>query len=367
MSLRNRALPFSFAICLAFFLTPVVFAQWGGLNAEFAGAGARALSMGGAFIGLADDATAVEFNPAGIWQLRRPELAFQYVYTRDKRETRRLEKPSFAVRKTGETDSYLVPSFISLVYPMQHLTIGLSELTNVYYERSYQHPTSLVRVHEEAKNYAIGLTAATEIIERLSVGATLRHNMFRFKFDSGSSSQFSDEAFSYNVGLLWRPLGWLNVGTVYKSSQKLKGRYQEMRINTQLPETIGAGIAFLPNDRLRLLVDIDRISWSQFDPNTGDDFVRDDVWRYHLGTEYHLGTWKQTAFLLRGGYMLEESNAFKYEGDNPIMRELTSVRRDIQHLSAGIGIARPRYQIDLGIDLTEDNGQDVIASIVYYF
>ena len=56
-------------------------AQFGGINAEFAGGGARSLAMGGAFIALADDATATEFNPAGLWQLWRPEVAAQGIYT----------------------------------------------------------------------------------------------------------------------------------------------------------------------------------------------------------------------------------------------------------------------------------------------
>lgn len=38
------------------------------------GAGARALGMGGAFIAIADDATAASWNPAGLGQLERPEL-----------------------------------------------------------------------------------------------------------------------------------------------------------------------------------------------------------------------------------------------------------------------------------------------------
>src|SRR5512135_2157109 len=39
------------------------------------GAGARASGMGGAFIAVADDGTASSFNPAGLAQLRRSELA----------------------------------------------------------------------------------------------------------------------------------------------------------------------------------------------------------------------------------------------------------------------------------------------------
>ena len=40
--------------------------------------GARSQAMGGAFIGLADDATAAYVNPAGLVQLSNPELMTQF-------------------------------------------------------------------------------------------------------------------------------------------------------------------------------------------------------------------------------------------------------------------------------------------------
>ncbi|MCP4352822.1 MAG: hypothetical protein GY795_45810 [Desulfobacterales bacterium] len=40
------------------------------------GSGARALGMGGAFIAIADDATAASWNPGGLIQLEHPEISF---------------------------------------------------------------------------------------------------------------------------------------------------------------------------------------------------------------------------------------------------------------------------------------------------
>ncbi len=39
------------------------------------GSGARALGMAGAFIAIADDATAASWNPGGLAELERPEVA----------------------------------------------------------------------------------------------------------------------------------------------------------------------------------------------------------------------------------------------------------------------------------------------------
>ena len=47
----------------------------GAMNYDFRPPGARSLAMGGAFTALADDATSVLLNPAGLVQLRRPEFS----------------------------------------------------------------------------------------------------------------------------------------------------------------------------------------------------------------------------------------------------------------------------------------------------
>ncbi len=48
-----------------------------GLTFNFGNPGARALGMGGAFLGLADDASAAEANPAGLTILIRPEVSLE--------------------------------------------------------------------------------------------------------------------------------------------------------------------------------------------------------------------------------------------------------------------------------------------------
>jgi len=48
-----------------------------GLTFNFGNPGARSLGMGGAFLGLADDASAAEANPAGLTLLIRPEVSLE--------------------------------------------------------------------------------------------------------------------------------------------------------------------------------------------------------------------------------------------------------------------------------------------------
>jgi len=380
MCLPNRFLFTLTNLCFFIFpLTDPLWAQIGGLNAEFAGGGARALAMGGAFIALADDATAVEFNPAGLWQLRRPEIALQGIFSNEKRRDFLKDKSSDEGVEIFETnrDQYFIPSFASFVYPTQHFVLGISEFTNIYFDRQYSNffkdrsTRTLIPVttSERGENYGFGLTGATQLLsERLSVGATLRYNVFRYEFDDGTpggSDTFSDESPSFNVGLLWNAHRYFSLGAVYKSTQKLEGDFQDFKVDTKLPDTLGFGVAITPNDDLRILFDIDHIWWSKFDSDTTDSIDRDDVWRYHVGAEWAVGAWGETGVFLRAGYLYEDSNALR--SSDPDFKDIFTNLDPISHYTFGIGFARQRYQIDLGVDLTEESGEDFITSMVWYF
>lgn len=327
--------------------------------------------MGGSFIALSDDATAVEYNPAGLWQLRRPEIAGQFVYTHDRRRT-----PLFLQSLPGEPafqtdeDDYVFPSFFSVVVPTPHVALGLSQFTNVYLRREYveAYREFSHRVEEEATNRAWGLTAATGLLDRLSVGLTLRYNTFAYEFEDSDfgRSEFRDEAFSFNLGALWRVNRFLSLGVVYKSPQPLKGQFRNNPVDTELPDTFGAGIAIHPDDRWRILFDIDRIRWSRFGSDPSGELSRDDVWRYHAGAEVHAGTWKDMNIFLRGGYMVEESNAVQYHGPDPDLAALIRSDDSVNHYSVGFGLGFPRFQLDFGADLADNGSYDLITSFVFY-
>ena len=52
-----------------------------GLIFNRTGSGARAAGMANAFIAVSDDGTAASWNPAGLAQLRKPELSLVYSYS----------------------------------------------------------------------------------------------------------------------------------------------------------------------------------------------------------------------------------------------------------------------------------------------
>ena len=78
------------------------------------GSGARAQGMGGAFIAVADDATAASWNPAGLVQLERPEFSFVGDYSRRKEEYSSDSRPEI---ETSSTSNETRLNFLSLTFP----------------------------------------------------------------------------------------------------------------------------------------------------------------------------------------------------------------------------------------------------------
>jgi len=89
-------------IILVVLLAVTLNARW-----NITGAGARAAGMGGAFIGVADDATAVVWNPAGLTQLYRPEASIVSKYNSTKSE----------LGNWDNVKNNFVLEFVSAAYP----------------------------------------------------------------------------------------------------------------------------------------------------------------------------------------------------------------------------------------------------------
>ena len=96
-----------------------------GLQFNFGNPGARSLGMGGAFLGLADDASAAEANPAGLTILRKPEVSIE---VRNFLEQQILTTsgtfPDLQRTAFSHYSNRVEPTFASFVYPFKYFTIG---------------------------------------------------------------------------------------------------------------------------------------------------------------------------------------------------------------------------------------------------
>src|SRR3954452_24921127 len=96
-----------------------------GLQFNFGNPGARSLGMGGAFLGLADDASAAEANPAGLTILRKPEITVEgRNYQEQQVFTTSGTFPDIHRTSFSHYSQRIDATFASVVYPTKHFTIG---------------------------------------------------------------------------------------------------------------------------------------------------------------------------------------------------------------------------------------------------
>jgi long-subunit fatty acid transport protein len=97
-----------------------------GLQFNFGNPGARSLGMGGAFLGLADDASAAEANPAGLTILRRAEVSLEVRnYEEQQLFTTSGTFPDLHRSAFTHYSQRVDPTFASFVYPVKNFTFGL--------------------------------------------------------------------------------------------------------------------------------------------------------------------------------------------------------------------------------------------------
>lgn len=96
-----------------------------GLQFNFGNPGARSLGMGGAFLGLADDASAAEANPAGLTILRKPEITLEgRNYEEQQSFTTSGTYPDLSRTAFSHYSQRVDLSFASVVVPVKNFTFG---------------------------------------------------------------------------------------------------------------------------------------------------------------------------------------------------------------------------------------------------
>ena len=218
---------------------------------NFAPPGARSLAMGASFIGLADDATASESNPAGLTILTKPEVSAHFRYTSfETNAPNTVTKQGFS----SFTDDVGSPSFFSFVYPVKNAAFSLYyQRTADYKSHSFFDGVFVVRtlnlseydqVQTSFKVENTGLSAGFKLGSHLSVGgsARLTHvsldglqqttnpytdlTRIAFLYRQYVAPNVSKTEFTWNAGVLFTPVSQVTIGGVYK-----KGASYDFRVD----------------------------------------------------------------------------------------------------------------------------------------
>ena len=216
---------FVFLLALVLAVSGTIFANGFNLN----GVGAKAIGMGGAFIGMADDFSAVYWNPAGLTQLDRPTLTLFQMNL--------LERGKFSFTPTGtdtKTDLLFYPSgAIGFITPLSsrvtagivaYVPSGLGTKWNGDDLVGYPGVKSTAQWESQVAVITLSPVIAYKVAEGVSLGASLNINYGLIKLKRPAVGQYSEESDDIGInatfGLHLRPTSRLGMGITWKTPTK---------------------------------------------------------------------------------------------------------------------------------------------------
>lgn len=262
------------------------------------GAGARATAMGDAFTALANDASALYWNPAGIQKIGHPSLSLSRTYLY----------------------AGITYNFIGVVVPVDGMTtVGVSaiHLSSGEIERTTVDMPEGTGDTFDTGHTAIGLSVSRRLTNRFDLGVTIKYineRLFReeattMAFDIGS--QFDTGIYGIKIGMSLSNFGGKMkfdgpdldlredndlTGISYRAGGRWKTADWPIPLVFRLGamvDIIGGDSPFMQDETNRLTIAIE-----------GNDPV-DNVLRYNLGAEY---IWNDI-FALRAGYKFQYDEA----------------------------------------------------------
>ena len=373
--------------------------------------GARSLGFGGAFLALADDATAAFANPAGLAQLLEPELTFelrgQLIQTEEQGRDRLL------ISSEEEVNAL---AFLAFVYPWKRLALAT-------YRNGFANATVGTRIQglDGARAFDIGLlnrfelestgfSASYRLSENLSIGAgvaewegdliSVRDSTLTGEGFSGPGERrlttitATDETdLSFSAGFLWRFADQWRLRGVYRGGPEFGIRSELFRgapagdtvfgvpppgaepvsvrqVPFLLPDVLGVGVAYKSgNETLTLSFEWDLVRYSRLldslrSPNR-HSFELDDAHELHFGFEYVIVR-SRPAIGLRLGAWREPGHRLRYLGIDPIDRATFRGGDEEIHYAIGLGLAFRSLKLDVAFD-NADRLRTASFTLIYSF
>jgi len=363
--------------------------------------GTRALAMGGAFVGVADDFSAVFWNPAGAGFFRTRVLGF-YATDLLPSGTYRLDSPSPAgmttvVDATTNRHHYLggLGAYFHPVSPNVVLGLGVYTPSGIGADWNGAAFAPLAAGKTYDWNSLVGMVSISPLVawrisDRVSVGATLNINRGQFGlnmyagetplpvapyvFDLGQYEEsLGGWGLGATFGVLVRPNDVVSFGVTLRTPSAITFKGDASIFNLQLlgyPETseaertitwplwIGAGIGVRPVRALLLSADVQWTQWSKI--RTIETSYKDAVWQVLMaeaGRDEMAMFWSDKAqvrfgaeyaaspvLALRAGYYSDPSPT----PDRTLNVLLPSF--DFNAFTAGLGTTMGGLQLDFGIE-----------------
>lgn len=378
--------------------------------------GARALGMGNAFVGIADDATAAVVNPAGLAQIVGIDFTANYRYSFYEKEY--LDTYA-AVNNVGigpELEEIRVFdndmsrfSFVGLTIPV----IPGQLVTSLYYKntsfeaadtQSAGPVTVLGNVQQQnisTKNIdtyqkdVYGVAAALNYSKSFSIGAAINMetldtdlseewsttNFIDYDFDSmdsyDSQIQGDDSDVTFNIGVLIKPVDRLSIGVSYRTGSSFSIGYTSTEttcepfsacnqtqvndyVSFDVPDILSSGVAWETFGGWRFSVQMDIVEYSVLQDSTTEDITMDETIEdgiiYRFGVEKSFYESSALLYQLRAGmFTVPDHDGFQ------------AIDSDSVYYTFGGGVTlSEQFKLNVGISFSEDM-VDNMLSLSYTF
>ncbi len=286
--------------------------------------GAKSLSMGNAFVAVADDLTTVFSNPAGIGYFQFPQFYFNY-RTDNLRHDYQSHDCDFQSKLKNV-------NFISIYAPAYFWDMKLNFALSYYryipygfagYSQEVLSPGNGSADSEETTtNFSgkngidvLGFSAALFLLKQFSFGITLQQffntgtRVYDFVSPGSSvSEEYNEKLEGRNLifGILFTPLTDVNIGCAYHTP--LSGTFQsEDTARIYIPAQFSLGISARLIQYLNISYEFSKILWSKGKiddlpfPVHGDfSLVQQDILNHRLGIEGNIPLKKVRIYLRTG-------------------------------------------------------------------
>lgn len=343
------------------------------------------MGFAGAFVPVADDATAAFANPAGLVQLVRPEVSLEL------RLRGVLENDEEGNSTLGAVSGV---SFFSAVVPVGRWSFALygHQLASLEFDPSSSGSGRAGRVLdgsgerlEELNVSRLGLSAAFRPRDNLALGLGVSHFTSTISLapmnDVGGRSRDVDNAdWGLNAGVLWNPSEKVRLGGFYRQGPTLddgaapgatSASGSPLARTLELPDSYGLGAAVRAiGGALTLAFEWDHVRYSSLGDGLsaiagGDEGLTiDDADELHLGAEYAFLKVNPVLAARAGFWYDPDHRACSSTPGSPYLCDDES--GDEVHATAGFGVAFRKFQLDIGIDQSRSLIAFSISGIVSF-
>ncbi len=263
-----------------------------GLNLN--GMGSKAIAMGGAFIGQADDYSAIFWNPAGLTQMKSAGISL-FVTDLMPSGSYYLQTPAFTI--DAKTESKMYPSgSIGYFKPINDkLVVGIAAYVPSGTGAKWNGEdlrllasNTVYRWESFMGVITVSPVIAYQVSDQFSLGATVNLNYGMMKIWRPGVGQYNEDlsgfAFGATIGALFKPIDKLGIGLTLRTPTKVKFSGEatmagagalpipggvsvtsDAEREATWPLWVGLGISFKATDKLTLNADAQMTNWKKIE------------------------------------------------------------------------------------------------------